>query len=168
MPAKRQHLEVEEDLEFQTRDWAFERVGWGFLVLVLVAAMTGALGRGPLSQRRVEAPDGSARVEYGRMERHGAPASLTLVARRRAPSDTSVWVWMAQEFLDGVVVERVMPEPLAERSDAEHTLLEFALPRGTDSTRVTFRFTPDRIGPRVIELGIPGTAGMLLRQFVYP
>lgn len=168
MPPKRQHLEVDEDLEFQKRDWTFERIGWGFLLVVLVAAMTGALGRGPLSQRRVEAPDGSVRVEYGRMERHGAPAALTVTARRRAPTDTSIWIWMNEDFLDGVAVDRLIPEPLTERSDARHTLLEFALPRGTDSTRVTIRFTPDRIGPRVLELGILGTDGMRLGQFVYP
>lgn len=168
MPAKRQHLEVDEDVEFQKRDWAFERIGWGFLLLVLVAAMTGALGRGPLSSGRLEAADGSARVEYGRLERHGAPARLILTVRRQVPTDTSVWVWMSEEFLLGIAMERVTPQPLAERSDARHTLMEFALPRGTDSTRVTVRFTPDRIGARVIELGVLGTRGMRIGQFVYP
>ena len=168
MPATRERLEVDDDLEFQRRDWLFERIGWGFLLLVLVAAMTGALGRGPLSDRHVEAPDGSARVHYGRLERHGAPAALALTVRRRAPSDTSVWIWINEAYLEGVELERVTPEPLAERSDASRTLLEFALPSGTDSARVTFRVIPDRIGPRVIELGLLGTRGMRLRQFIYP
>src|SRR3712207_4138009 len=51
-------LEVAEDLTFQRREWAAQRVGWVLLALVIAAALAGLLGRGPLSTTRRESDGG--------------------------------------------------------------------------------------------------------------
>jgi hypothetical protein len=37
-------LEVNEELEFQRRDWMAQRVGWTVMALVVVVALLGLLG----------------------------------------------------------------------------------------------------------------------------
>ena len=161
-------LEVDEDLEFQRRDWIFERAGWVALVLVLIAACAGLFGRGPLSDRSLTAPDGSARVDWARFERHGSPAEFTLTVFRRSPVDTTTRVWLDEGFVAGITLDRVIPQPVSEATDGGRLVLEIPTPRGVDSTRVIVRFTPDRIGERGIRLGIAGAAALRLDQFVYP
>lgn len=43
-------LEIEEDLDFQRRMWRLQQIGWALLVLVVVAALLGLFGKGPLSR----------------------------------------------------------------------------------------------------------------------
>ena len=45
-------LQVDSDDAFTKREFAVESVGWVMLSLVLVAALLGALGSGPLSSAR--------------------------------------------------------------------------------------------------------------------
>lgn len=42
-------LEIEEDLDHQRRCWKLERASWAVMALVLLAAMAGLFGSGPLS-----------------------------------------------------------------------------------------------------------------------
>ena len=107
-------------------------------------------------------------MEYDRFERHGALATFDLTLRRRAPGDSSVWLWIAQDVLDAIHLDGIAPEPLAQRSAGAQSLYEIGLGPGADSARVRVSFTPDRIGPRVVRLGVAGAEPVMLRQFVYP
>ncbi|HEU4345558.1 MAG TPA: hypothetical protein VFU31_28750, partial [Candidatus Binatia bacterium] len=46
-------LEIEEDLRFQERAWVVQRVGWGVMLLVIVATAAGMFGEGALSSATV-------------------------------------------------------------------------------------------------------------------
>jgi hypothetical protein len=166
--AESDRLEVDQDLRFQQRDWTFERAGWIGILAVITAALLGFLGRGVLSDRTHEAADRSLQIEYGRFERHGAAALLEITLRRRAPGDSSVWLWIAEEYLDGVHLESIAPQPLTQRSVGEQTLYEIGLESGADSARVTVSFTPAKIGARDLRLGVAGAQPLDLSQFVYP
>ena len=49
---------VREDMRFQRRSWALERVGWAVLALIAIAGLTGALGNGPASRAQASAGRG--------------------------------------------------------------------------------------------------------------
>jgi hypothetical protein len=174
MPAnERKELEVEQDLDFQRRDWAFERAGWLFMLLVVLAAALGTFGGGPLSGRTAVTPDSSTRVEYQRFERQGAPSSLTIHARRLTANDSSVVVWLANEFVAGVRITEIVPQPTKESSSRERTYYEVALATEADAAEVTVHFTPERAGVRRLDIGSGGAGGgagqaLRLSQFVYP
>lgn len=52
-------LEVPQDLGFQRRACTFERIGWVAMTLVLLAAIVGVWGEGPLAQAEAVSRDGS-------------------------------------------------------------------------------------------------------------
>lgn len=159
-------IEVDQDLDFQRRDWRFERIGWGAMLLVGVAAVVGLFGHGPLSNAAANADDGSLGVEYQRFERHGSPSELTVFLRRSASSDTSVQLWIGGEFLRAVQLQQIVPEPVRQITLGDRTLFEVAV--RSDTGRVSFYLMPQRIGARTLELGVPGRATLRRRQFVYP
>lgn len=159
-------IEVDQDLDFQRKDWRFERIGWGAMLLVGVGAILGLFGQGPLSDATASAEDGSLRVEYQRFERHGSQSELTVFLRRAASTDTSVQLWIGDEFLRSVQLQQIVPEPERQISLGDRTLYEVAM--RSDTGRVSFYVTPQRIGTRTLELGAPGRATLKRSQFVYP
>jgi hypothetical protein len=159
-------LDIDQDLEFQRRDWTFERVGWIVMLLLLVAALVGLLGQGPLSKSERASPDNSLRVEYDRFERHGASAELTLFVRRDSAAGPAVSVWVKDDFLRGIQLDQIAPEPVRQVSVGDRTLFDIAV--AGDSARLTLAFRPKKWGARRIELGIMGREPLTLSQFVYP
>ena len=162
---KKSDFEVDQDLEFQRRDWAFERTGWIGMLVVVLAALAGLMGHGPLSQARVAS--GDLTMEYSRFERHGAPSTLTVLVPRAA-ADTSVQLWLSRGFLDGILFDRVIPEAAEERAAPGGTIYDFLVTPGTDTARIIFHYTPLAIGTRSIQIGRAGRETVRRSQFVYP
>jgi hypothetical protein len=63
-------LVIEQDLRFQRRTWVAQRVGWGVIACVLVAALLGLLGSGPFASRTLDSTQGGFRLEYELFLRH--------------------------------------------------------------------------------------------------
>ena len=166
MPERATGIEVDQDLDFQRKDWIFERVGWIAMLLVIVAALLGLFGRGPLSDARLESSDGSLGVEYQRFERHGAPSELTLHVRRAAATDSTITVSVGEEFLRAVQVTQIVPQPARQIYLGDRTIFELEI--RNDSGRVTFYTIPQAIGSRRLDVGVPGRAAIIVSQFVYP
>lgn len=80
-------LEVDQDLAFERKSWAAQRIGWGVMTLAIVAALAGLLGSGPASRTRAETPDGAIAVEYDRFVRANAPTDLDVSVGRGAIRD---------------------------------------------------------------------------------
>ena len=58
-------LQLEEDASFRRRAWAVQRAGWALMALLLLGAILGLLGSGPLSTATADVP-GLMRIEYQR------------------------------------------------------------------------------------------------------
>lgn len=166
MSGRKKGLEVDQDLRFQRRDWAFERVGWLLMFLVVIAALLGVFGDGPLSAKEARTSDGSLRVEYGRFERREAPSRISVTVRRGAPADSTVALWVSEDYLRAVRLHEVIPVPRRQIARGDGTVFEVAL--GGDSGRVSLYFLPERAGARTLRLGVPGREMLALAQFIYP
>lgn len=159
-------LDIDQDLEFQRRDWTFERIGWIGILVLVVAALAGLFGQGPLSDTQRVTPDNSLRVEYDRFERRGAESKLTIFVRRDSAAGSAVSLWINDAFLKGIRLEQIDPQPVRQVSVGDRTLFDIAV--AGDSARLTFAFRPTEIGSRRLELGIMGREPLSLSQFVYP
>lgn len=62
--ARKGGLEVSQDLNFQRREWVVQRVGWVVMAVLLVAALLGLFGPGPLSKSIAGSASGPVRAEY--------------------------------------------------------------------------------------------------------
>lgn len=166
MVDQRKTFEVDEDKAFQRRDWSFERAGWVVIALVVLAAVLGLMGHGPLSGAEATTPDGAMRVEYARFERHGAPSSIILHIARRVASDTTVTFFLSREYLGGVRLERTVPETV-QGVAVNQVLFTVPLVAASDTAHVTLTFIPETIGRRWLKCGT-GSSQLNVAQFVYP
>jgi hypothetical protein len=54
LPAPSSQFQIDEDLNFQRREWKIQRAGWVTMALVIIAALLGVFGAGPLSSATIE------------------------------------------------------------------------------------------------------------------
>ena len=71
-------LEVHEDMRLVRRSWVVQRIGWGVMAALLLAALLGLFGTGPLSRATATAPGGAVTLDYDRFGRYLGPATLLI------------------------------------------------------------------------------------------
>ncbi len=160
-------LEVSQNLDYQRRMWAVQRVGWALMVLALLAALVGLVGDGPLSD--ASAGDGGAlRVEYPRFARHRAPGTLEF---RLTPGDGAqreARVWLNREYLRGVTVETVFPEPASVETGPEGITYVFTLAQPGQPATVIFNLMHETIGRQQGRVRLDDGEPVTFGQFIYP
>lgn len=161
-----QDLDLEEDTGFQVREWRFQRIGWGILCLLVLAALSGVLGGGPLSRTRVEKDILS--IEYERFSRREAKSPLDVTYRRKA-GDTSLVLEFDSACLAEAELEQARPDPKGAMARAGEGLsFEFELAPGAESTTLHFLIRPSKAGVRHCKVTADGRATLDLKQFVLP
>lgn len=72
-------LELDQDIDFQRRSWAVQRVGWGVMALVALAALLGLFGPGPINNAITGSKEAPLWLEYKRFGRFQTSAMLLRV-----------------------------------------------------------------------------------------
>lgn len=161
-----QDLDLEEDLDFQRREWRFQRIGWLLLCLCVLAAMAGLLGTGPLS--RTSAEKDILRIEYHRFSHRDATTPLNVIYRHKA-GDTSLVLEFDRKCLADAELERTRPVPKgAMARTGEGLSYEFDLAPGAEWTTLHFLLKPSRAGPLHCKVMAEGLAALEFEQFVFP
>jgi hypothetical protein len=160
-------LEVHQDLDYQRREWLFERVGWAVMALVVLAALLGLLGRsGPLSRTTAGVP-GAFDVRYDRYLRIRSPTTLVVTLSAEATRGDEVGLWISRHYLAGVEIQSVTPEPRrVEAGEERHTFVFPVAERGRPTT-VFFHLQAEEPGRLEGELGAAG-GSLSFAQLVYP
>jgi hypothetical protein len=158
-------IELSDDPQFTKKSWIAERVGWGFLGFLLLAAVLGVLGPGLFSSRT--AAGRSLTVEYDRFGNFKTEA--TMVVRLSAgPEDGGrVALWIDRKYLDEVSLQEILPLPLETRSGQDRTVYVFAAPPDESRIHVRFRVVPEKPGRLAGRLGRENES-VDVRQFIYP
>ncbi len=113
---------VEENMSMQRRVWRFERVGWYALLLIVLLALAGVFGNGPLSDATAMSSDGRLQVDYQRLSRAGTTDSLR-ITMRGAPGEP-VQLLLGGSLLRAASIETLQPEPQASLSHGKSLLLQ--------------------------------------------
>lgn len=159
-------LEVSEDAAFQRREWTAQRIGWAAMALVVVAALIGLLGPGPLSGATAATDDGGAEVQYQRFGHLEADDEITVVLSPAAVTDDSVDVELAADWLRSVDVTGISPEPQEQVATPYGVRLTVAAEPGS-RVRLQIAFRAIRMGSidagfRFEDQTVP------FHQFIYP
>jgi hypothetical protein len=160
-------LEIDQDLDFQRREWQIERILWAVVAVLLVLAVLGVFGTGPISTTTAESDDGTVVVDYHRFIRHDGRASLTLHVSGEQATDGKIEVWINHRYLDGVQVEDISPEPQEMRGAGDRVIYVFAIDAPGDDLTVTYALRPQHIGRLRAEIGA-GNVSVRLNQVSYP
>jgi hypothetical protein len=155
-------LQIDQALAFQRRFGRVQRVAWGLLAAVPVAAIAGLFGGGLFSKVTAGSESARARITYERFSRMTADTELQFEFVR--PSRTTD-VAISREFLDRYDTSDVRPEPLRVRTLADAVVFTFAAgPAG----RATFVLQPDSVGSTTGTVTVTGGTPVRIRQLVYP
>jgi len=106
---KSRTLDIDEDPQFQQKEYFFQRIGVALLVVFVLAALLGLTGMGgPLSKGEAGERSGPMHVEYERFVRRGGVSTAKLHLRH-TPGDVRFWV--AAHYFERVRIESVAPQP---------------------------------------------------------
>ena len=154
---------------FQRKAWKVQRVGWMLMLLIAIAALSGAFGRGPLSSAHVGAEGSVFRAEYERFLRLQAPAPLTLyVGSEAIGPDSTATVWLSEAWLAGMEVTSITPEPDKTTSGAGRVEYTFRITPSSRPARISFGLVNLRQGRIHGELGVERGPSYSISQFAYP
>ena len=161
-------LEIDQDLAFAQGSWTLQRAGWLGMSVVLVLALAGILGSGPLSRDEVSLP-GLLRVEYQRFARYQAPQALTAHLEPAVTRGGEVRLWVDRRFLGDSRVDTITPPPVRVEAAGDRLVYVFSARRPAEPVTIVFALQAEHIGPRSGRVGIDGAEAFApFRQFVYP
>ena len=159
-------LEINQDLCFQQRMWILQRLGWGVMACLILAALVGLLGSGPLASRTLDSPQQRFRLEYQRFLRHRAPTRLLLQVKNNPREE--VQVWYDRALIEHFIIKQIVPLPTRVEVNAERLTYIF---RATDQKGpflITFSLEPETFGSLSGRVGIEHDDSLYFQQFVYP
>ena len=118
-------FDLEQDLRHERREWRIERFAWVIFALILIAALSGLLGEGPLSRAEVESSGAvPLAVHYERFARRQLPTQINLRLANGLP-DAAPQILINRAYLDNVDVHSIVPEPSVWSGNEEWVALTF-------------------------------------------
>jgi hypothetical protein len=161
-------LELKQDLDFERRTWTVERIGWTVMGLIVLAALAGLFGPGPLSMTTVGEKSGPLWLEYPRFGRFKAPLMLRVHLGPNTVQQGPVRLWLGRDYLESVQIEAVTPPPEHVEAGAERLTYAFAASEPSRSAAITFHLKADQIGWRRGCIGLAESPPLCFRQLIYP
>jgi hypothetical protein len=167
-PVRRGDLEINQDLDLQRKTWIVQRIGWGGMALIIVAALAGVFGSGPLARVEVTDDRQTFRLEYDRFGRYEGELFLTLLLLPEATKTHRVLVEIDRRYWTSQVVEYIIPEPLTSRIGIDGFLYTFEIEALSPSAVIVFRLRPEYLGALNGRIRVNDGSSVTLHQFIFP
>ena len=161
-------LDLPEGRESRSLDLWLHRVGWTVMALLLLAALAGLMGPGPLSSRTASAGP-SLKIQYDRFTRYHSPASLHVTVAPASGAD-QIRLDLDRRFLEAIELESVTPQPARVELATGGQTYVFDAPRlANGDAEIVFHYRPDRTMRSLRgSVGLADGASVAFTQFVYP
>lgn len=166
VPKINDEVAVGEDLDFQRAWWRVERGIWIFFLLLIIADLLGAFGRGWLAKAHVTTHDQSLDVSYERIERYGTPSILRIELPASIIHDGKAQLWVSEDLVKSLGNQKVVPQP--ERSVVGQNGILYTFPVSTPPMTLEFGLQPTSIGVNRISFQSPGFEKLDLKIWVMP
>ena len=160
-------IEIEQDLDFQRRSWAVQRVGWIMMLLISIGGLLGVFGGGLLANASVGG-DGELRVEYERLVRMTGSEQLEISLGQGARQSSTMSIWLDRDWLSRHKVRSILPEPDSTSVSPVRVTYHFRVDPAAGRSKVEFDLEIHAFGPMRGKVGIPGGKTVTFDQFSYP
>lgn len=165
MAATRRAESERSDAEYQERQWRYQRIGWVVIAALLVAALAGLFGRGPLSRGHTESR--SLRLEYPRITRMEAPATFEFELMDSG-SGRDLALWLDQSFLEAFEITRTVPAARLEIAGPLGATFRFPPGAAPGARRITVLAESRKAGSIAARAAAGGAPPVTFRAFVLP
>ena len=160
-------LQIDEDIEFQRRSWIVQRIGWAFFALVILFAALGLFGDGVLSDAQAGQEGGGLWLEYPRFERFEDEFQMKVHANEGAAARGEIRIQLNQNYLDGMEVNSISPEPDNQIKEADGITYVFKT-NGNSAFTAHFYMMPRKAGPVSGTFRLQNRDSVGFSQFIYP
>jgi hypothetical protein len=161
-------LQIDQDLDFQRREWTAQRIGWAAMGLVALAGLAGVFGHGPVARAEARNADGSLRLQYERFARKRAEGTLQLRLGSGVAVADTVRVWIDRPTIEALGIQQITPEPAGVDAGADQYVYSFTVADGAAPATILFDIEPDEPGWHRGRIGVAGREALSFGQFVYP
>jgi hypothetical protein len=165
-------LEVGFDRDFEVQWARAESLSHAFMVVVVMAALAGLLGHGPLSHRTQWTTNGRLGVDFEALARFGTSTQVTLHLSSPPGSLQTASIVRARAILSSSAVEpmgmqQIIPTPMESQAIGRELAYSFEIAQGKDSALVRLVFKPAVVGPVELYAKV-GTDTISWTQWVLP
>jgi hypothetical protein len=161
-------LEINQDLNFERRSWKVERVAWGVGLLLLVAALLGFLGPGPLGKATAASADKLLSLQYHRVVRYESPVVFRVNVDGRLAKNGALRLWLDRKLVDALEIKHVDPKPDAVEINGERFVYVFKTAAAPSTIQVFFHVEPNKFGNTPAQLGVVDGPEIHFNQFYLP
>ena len=142
-------------------------VGITIFLLILLSALAGLLGKGPLSKVEEQTADATLRSESCRFIRYQAPMDLKLQIAAPTLPNGLVELRLSKNFVDDVEIEHIQPEP--ETQTAGPKFYTYAIRVETNApSEIRIRFAASHFGRLNYQVRAGEGEILHLQHFVFP
>jgi hypothetical protein len=159
-------LEIDTDMHFQRRSWVVQRCGWVVFTLIILGALMGLFGPGPISNTTIG--DARLRVEYERFGRLQDSMALVIYVGPGVAQNGAIRLSVDRQYLHGIEVRHVIPDPQLVESDGDQLIYIFHAVNPDQPISITFHVDPEKIGLLTGWIGLDGGPTLEFSQFIYP
>lgn len=160
-------LDIHQDLAFQHQSWTVQRIGWAIIGMVVLAALFGIFGHGPLSHAIADDPSLPIWVEYERFGRYQSPLILRVHVKSEA-QDGILPLWVSQEYLERVKIHTVTPPPSLTNISPDGITFTFPRQEPRQGGEVVLHLESQDIGLLFGRIGLTASRSVSFRQWIYP
>ncbi|MDQ6733646.1 MAG: hypothetical protein M3Z35_05925 [Nitrospirota bacterium] len=160
--------ELNQDLPFQHRTWRIQRIGWGVIALVLLCAVLGLFGHGPLSRTTARDPSLSLSLDYERFGRYQNALTLRVHVHERATDQDTVRIWFSRDYLSQIEIQQIVPEPVGAETSPTGMIYVFRLAQPEQRSDVIVSVQMQAIGYVAGRIGLDESHALTFWQWIYP
>jgi hypothetical protein len=164
MPLAKEQADFQAEGRFHEREWFIQRIGWGLMLVFVVAAALGLFGNGLLSQRH-RGDSQTATLTYERFARYASSQRLELTIAPQTATAGEVSFDINEAYLSAFELKTVVPEPQTVEAVGDWVRFRFAA-NGAPAT-ITLDLMPEKIGTRNGVIKVRDRE-LAFAQFIYP
>lgn len=140
----------------------FRRIGFTFLIVIILAAMAGCFSSGYFSSSHKENHDGSIKLDYQRFARLLKDFDITI----KTQGTTPVTLQLGEDFTEVYLIENITPQPTEMYSQGNKLYLRYS---GTgENLTLWLTLKPTSPGRFTSSLSVNNQGELTFTQLVYP
>jgi hypothetical protein len=161
-------LEISQDLEFQERSWRVQRIGWVIMAILLVAALLGFFGVGPLSRATAGSEDDPLWIEYPRFSRLLKSTTINVFVNPEAVQNGRIRLWISRDYLKNVEISHFTPTEDSAEITGNGNFYTFQTSDNRQPVTIVIHLRAAKAGFLSGEMRLGGGPSQKFTQLVYP